>query len=105
MKEDSTTPDVLQYAELPVIGHAYCDGVFLYDPNAGRSLSFSELCAGYPGSGGGTCYGDSGGPLAQMHGSTLVQIGVTSWGGGCTTYSVFARVYAVKNWIDGIINP
>lgn len=42
-----------------------------------------HLCAGVPGGGKDSCFGDSGGPLFTMDGNgDYLQVGVVSWGDG-----------------------
>jgi secreted trypsin-like serine protease len=56
----------------------------------------------------GTCYGDSGGPMAVPGADgTPRLIGIVSWGpatgGGCQGPSVFTRVDTSRDWINGAI--
>lgn len=56
------------------------------------------LCAGYPQGGRGACAGDTGGALV----ANGRQVGVFSWGRGCTTTNfpfVYTRVSTYVNWI------
>jgi secreted trypsin-like serine protease len=56
----------------------------------------------------GTCYGDSGGPLAVTGADGAPRlVGIVSWGpsqsGGCQLPSVFTRVDGARDWIEGAI--
>ena len=88
-------PDILQEVQVPVVADGPCD----------RELGIERLvmlCAG--GEGAGTCYGDSGGPLAsQGDDGVWYLIGVTSWGAVCGEVGspgVYAEVGAFTSWIE-----
>ncbi len=87
-------PRILQEVQLPVVGDAACD----------RAIGIERdvmLCAG--GEGPGTCYGDSGGPLASRGDDGVwYLIGLTSWGVVCGEPGLpgaYAEVGAFTSWI------
>jgi len=96
---DGKYPDKLQkITNMEVLTNARCQHSTEYsDTNA-------MVCANVPRKVGGTCSGDSGGPLIVKDGRNYVLIGVTSHGvGSCYNkdhISVFARVTSVLEWID-----
>lgn len=70
--EDETFPDVLQRAEVKVVGDGPCSGIW-----AGIEPAL-HVCAG--GTVRSVCVGDSGGPLIVALGSGWRQVGVVSYG-------------------------
>ncbi|CAB9525914.1 Chymotrypsin-like elastase family member 2A [Seminavis robusta] len=79
----------------------------IYDQLASTSTLMvvpeSMFCAGQGPQGfGGTCNGDSGGPVVDASG---VQVGVVSWGASCTHGypSVFGRVSSAHDWMIATI--
>ena len=87
-------PTILQEVEVPVVADGPCN----------RELGIERmvmLCAG--GEGAGTCYGDSGGPLASRGDDGVwYLIGITSWGAVCGEVGspgVYAEVGAFTSWI------
>ena len=89
----------------------YSDAPTIEDPEIcaqvwGHSVTEKGICINT--SDGGTCNGDSGGPLnyPQAKG-TYVQVGVVSYGSGLSCEmgieGYFTRVSAYKEWIEGII--
>lgn len=75
----------------------------------------SMICAGAPADDmaraalvADICHGDSGGPLLrQSDTGRYTQVGIISWGYGCGypgRFAVFARVSAVRQWIETTIN-
>lgn len=89
------SPEILQEVEVPVVADGPCD----------RQLGIERqvmLCAG--GEGAGTCYGDSGGPLASRGDDGVwYLIGITSWGEVCGEVGspgVYAEVGAFVSWIS-----
>ena len=88
-------PNTLQKATIDVLSPPTsnkCGGYTnIYDP-------MSMLCAGLPQGGIGTCYGDSGGPLA-ING---ILAGISSWVGTCAGVNdpaVFTKVTRYLDWI------
>jgi hypothetical protein len=92
---------VLLEAELNVVGRPRCAAT----PGYGTTFIHSDVvCAGSPGR--ATCRGDSGGPIVFRDGSPVL-VGVVSWGAhrcnGGDAPSVYTRVAAYADWIDGVI--
>jgi trypsin len=94
------TPDVMNYARVPITTDAYCANAYsdttpvlgdAYDPS-------TMVCAGYPEGGTDTCQGDSGGPLLAPLSTApggFRLVGATSYGQGCAEPGypgVYARV-------------
>jgi Trypsin len=79
--------DRLREVQLPLIGDDACERVY----GAGNgSLDYRpqwNACAG--GAGAGTCYGDSGGPLAVATASGWLQVGITETGDACAAQGFF----------------
>jgi len=97
--------DALQYTTTVVQSGAYCNhGAQDFDP-------VTELCAiDAPALTGGTCFGDSGGPLIadelQDESGPPTEIGIASRvSGQCSTTrpDVFTRADAISGWADGWI--
>ena len=88
------TPDLLS-ASVPLIEDAACNTQLGVD----EITAERELCA--EGEGAGSCYGDSGGPLAVIgRDGTPKLAGVVSWGIECGVGpGVFAEVPAFADWI------
>ncbi|XP_040907254.1 enteropeptidase [Toxotes jaculatrix] len=95
--EQGSLPDVLQEAEVPLVGQDQCQHQL---PE--YNITSSMLCAGFPEGGVDSCQGDSGGPLMCLDNGHWTQIGVTSFGIGCgrpQRPGVYARVSAFASWI------
>ncbi|XP_077618262.1 serine protease 38 [Crocuta crocuta] len=83
------TSDKLQEAQMPLISLLLCQMLY-----GGPSYIMSDmLCAGDIRNVKTVCEGDSGGPLVCEFNHTWLQVGVVSWGRGCT-YPMFPAVYA-----------
>ena len=76
--EGGSLPDVLQFAEIPVVTEAEARAVY-----GDTSIVESMLPAGYDAGGVDTCQGDSGGPLVIEGPNGPLLAGLTSWGTGC----------------------
>jgi trypsin len=89
------TPDLLS-ASVPLVADAACASQLGGD----EIVADRELCA--EGEGAGSCYGDSGGPLAVIgRDGTAKLAGVVSWGIECGVGpGVFAEVPAFADWIE-----
>ncbi|KAM5299620.1 serine protease 38 [Ctenodactylus gundi] len=88
----------LQEVQVPLIPQAVCQVLY------GHSLYIQPdmLCAGDLWNMKTVCEGDSGGPLVCEVNRTWLQIGVVSWGRGCTQPlypGVYARVSYFLGWI------
>ncbi|KAB5525881.1 hypothetical protein PHYPO_G00145300 [Pangasianodon hypophthalmus] len=92
------TPAVLQQASLPLLTNDECKRHW------GSKITDVMICAGA--SGASSCMGDSGGPLVCEKDNAWTLVGIVSWGSGkCNTATpaVYARVSALRYWMDGII--
>jgi secreted trypsin-like serine protease len=67
---------VLRDVRVPVIKQEDCQEAY-------PDLDDSSICAGYPNGGKDACQGDSGGPMFEMRNSSVLLIGLTSYGKGC----------------------
>jgi secreted trypsin-like serine protease len=89
--EFASTQDTLRAATVEVLPDPSCSSAYSVDYDAG-----TMACAGLPGGGVDTCFGDSGGPLeAALQGGGYRLVGVTGWGDGCAqagSPGVYTRV-------------
>ena len=85
------TQDTLRAATVNLLNDSSCTGAYGSDFD-----SATMACAGLPGGGVDTCFGDSGGPLqAPLQGGGYRLVGITGWGDGCARANapgVFTRV-------------
>ncbi len=73
------TENTLRAATVQVLPDSACGGAYGSDFDPA-----TMLCAGVPGGGVDTCFGDSGGPLeAPLQGGGYRLVGITGWGEGC----------------------
>ncbi|XP_047394203.1 serine protease 38 [Sciurus carolinensis] len=92
------TSSELQEAQLPLIPRALCALLYKYS----SYILPDMLCAGDIWNVRTVCEGDSGGPLVCESNHTWLQIGIVSWGRGCTQPlypGVYARVSHFSDWI------
>jgi V8-like Glu-specific endopeptidase len=91
------TLDNIQYADIPVVSNAVCNGPNSYN---GRITS-NMLCAGQAAGGADVCQGASGSPAKiSVRGKDYV-VGIVSHGEGCGRpgkYGVYTRVSAISSW-------
>jgi len=91
-------PQVLMEAEVTTMKNTVCCNQYAYECNL---ISDQMLCAAGPGR--DSCQGDSGGPLIhQEDAGHFTQIGVVSWGFGCSKNEypgVYSRVSNQLSWI------
>ncbi|XP_042282499.1 chymotrypsin A-like isoform X1 [Thunnus maccoyii] len=88
----------LQQAALPLLTNRRCRRFF------GSSITSKMICAGANGT--SSCRGDSGGPLVCQKAGAWTLVGVVSFGRvPCNTMTpaVYARVTALRAWIDRTI--
>lgn len=110
---DVLTPPALHAAAMPIHSDAACGAT---DRSLGQdAIAFDSrtmLCAGTinhrSGAHVGVCNGDSGGPLVVDTANGPRLAGVASWATGddsglCVGWSVFARVDAMRGWIESVI--
>ncbi|XP_043935036.1 chymotrypsinogen A-like [Protopterus annectens] len=91
----SNTPSRLQQVALPLLTNTQCKSYW------GTNITDLMICAGAAGA--SSCMGDSGGPLVCQQGSAWYLVGIVSWGSSScsrTTPGVYARVTALRSWID-----
>ncbi|KFQ30744.1 Transmembrane protease serine 2, partial [Merops nubicus] len=92
------TSNNLNYVMVPLIEHARCNSVYIYN---GMILP-TMICAGYLGGGYDSCQGDSGGPLVTNKNSVWWLVGDTSWGTGCASPNrpgVYGNMTVFTDWI------
>ncbi|XP_022701044.1 chymotrypsin-like elastase family member 2A [Varroa jacobsoni] len=96
--------DVLLKADQPIVSNAIC--AMQYRNIHRVRITDSKICAGYVESPGpGTCYGDSGGPLACLSNGEYKLVGVTSFGVLCGSINhpaVFTLVSHYVPWINNV---
>ncbi|XP_046737143.1 transmembrane protease serine 9-like [Diprion similis] len=104
-------PTVLQTATIPIVDTQVCyDALARIVANPPLvPTAIDNVCTGpLDNSRISACSGDSGGPLAQYISGSWELVGVVSWGiSPCGTVgapSVFVRVSAYIDWINGIVN-
>uniref|UniRef100_A0A2K5MUS7 Peptidase S1 domain-containing protein n=1 Tax=Cercocebus atys TaxID=9531 RepID=A0A2K5MUS7_CERAT len=96
-------PYRLQQVHIPLEDHEACEEGYkeYLHASADRTVIPEDmLCAGSLGR--GPCMGDSGGPLVCRKRGSWVQVGVVSWGIGCSTIqlpAVFTSVQSHVAWI------
>ncbi|XP_045336282.1 serine protease 38 [Leopardus geoffroyi] len=98
ISQQGHTSDKLQEAQMPLISLPLCQ--LLYGHLS--YIMMDMLCAGDIKNMKTVCEGDSGGPLVCEFNHTWLQVGVVSWGRGCTypMYpAVYARVSYFSKWI------
>ena len=98
----SIMPDALQTVTKPIITLEECEAAFNF--NYSSPLHENNICTGPLSGGIGGCGGDSGGPISQR-GKVL---GIANWTafpcGQENGPTVYCKVSAYIDWIDGIIN-
>nr|XP_031527987.1 serine protease 38 [Vicugna pacos] len=98
ISQQGDTSDKLQEVQQPLVPLRLCQ--LLYGDTS--HVLPDMLCAGDLGDVKTVCEGDSGGPLVCEFNHTWTQIGVVSWGRGCSypMYpAVYARVSYFSKWI------
>lgn len=68
-------------------------------------ITDNMICAGQGLGKKGTCDGVSGGPLTVFRGhtNTWMHLGVSSFGGGCAPYGVYARTSKITRWVSDLM--
>lgn len=99
------------YHRSPVLKEAKVDSVSLDECNSNTSYNGTIpdrfVCYGFKQGGTDACYGDSGGPLQCERNGSWVQIGIVSWGMGCSEpnhYGVYASVEALLSFVNAVIS-
>nr|CAD7460324.1 unnamed protein product [Timema tahoe] len=98
----STSPAILQTAQLPIVEYNECYAA-LDRISTTHPLHPTNVCTGPLTGGMSACSGDSGGPLADWSHGHPEQVGIVSWGyvpcGSVGAPSVYVRVSAFIDWI------
>lgn len=95
--EGGNLPDVLQFAEVPIVSDAEARAVY-----GETAVADSMLPAGYDAGGVDTCQGDSGGPLVIEGAVGPLLAGLTSWSTGCArpgTPGIYTEVSYFNDFI------
>ncbi|XP_040831049.1 serine protease 38 [Ochotona curzoniae] len=98
ISQQGHSSDELQEVQLPLIPRTLCQLLYGHPSYITQDM----LCAGDIWHLKTVCEGDSGGPLVCEVNETWVQIGIVSWGRGCTQPvfpGVYARVSHFSRWI------
>ncbi|SCN47024.1 GA15058-PA [methanotrophic endosymbiont of Bathymodiolus azoricus (Menez Gwen)] len=68
-------------------------------------ITDNMICAGQGLGKKETCDGTSGGPLIMFRGhtNTWMHLGVSSFGGGCAPYGVYARTSKITRWVSDLM--
>eukprot|EP00525_Craspedostauros_australis_P000631 CAMPEP_0198108988 /NCGR_PEP_ID=MMETSP1442-20131203/996_1 /TAXON_ID= /ORGANISM="Craspedostauros australis, Strain CCMP3328" /LENGTH=462 /DNA_ID=CAMNT_0043764425 /DNA_START=243 /DNA_END=1631 /DNA_ORIENTATION=- len=92
-------PILQRFDDARYISNENCQGIFdFYYKDTEGIIQEDTLCM-YQENGGGTCFGDSGGPLLILGDDPTqdVQVGLTSWGVDCDT-KLFPGMFARISW-------
>lgn len=98
-RENGPQQRYLLKATVPFVSDSVCNGPSSYD---GDVIPAEEICAGYMSGGTDTCQGDSGGPMFRQGASSLVQVGIVSWGNGCARAN-YPGVYTQVSYFSSAI--
>ncbi|CAG0883219.1 unnamed protein product [Cyprideis torosa] len=96
---DGTSPEQLQYVEVPFVNDELCR-----DAYGQGDIADHMICAGEANK--DSCQGDSGGPIVNQVGGTT-QVGIVSWGYGCGVDGfpgVYTEVAYFNDWIRANVN-
>jgi hypothetical protein len=113
-QDSSTTPAVMQVAQVPIVADPVCAAAYPRDTSAqvankGAFDQSTMVCAGNPAGGVDTCQGDSGGPLLALRPEGAFRlVGATSFGNGCAQPGypgVYARVAEgpIRAFVAGVV--
>jgi trypsin len=86
--------DRLRELQQPLVSDDACESIYGGGTGQVPYRPQWNLCAGTLAGGSGTCYGDSGGPLASLTPAGWVQIGIVLGGDGCAEagyYDIYTR--------------
>ncbi|XP_011836536.1 PREDICTED: serine protease 44-like [Mandrillus leucophaeus] len=95
-------PFVLREAELNILRHEQCREMIKKKSVAKSKMVTRGTVCGYNDQGKDSCQGDSGGPLVCELNGTWFQVGIVSWGIGCSNKGypgVYTEVSFYKKWI------
>lgn len=103
-RENSTFPDRMYEASIPIRPDSDCDAAYHKDYRPATMLCAGGGTPSTPGA--DTCSGDSGGPLTVPAAGGPVLAGLTSWGGACSeSPGVYTRLGAptLNGWVSARI--
>jgi secreted trypsin-like serine protease len=95
LESGGQSPDKLQEVSIPYVTNEVCNQASAYN----GQIQDTEICGGYAEGGKDSCQGDSGGLLVINDGKRLVQVGIVSWGEGCTEkdkYGIYANIASLR---------
>jgi secreted trypsin-like serine protease len=101
-KHGNSYANELRDMDYQAIDMADCNAGSAYN---GKVFDDNMFCADAKGDGKDSCQGGSGGPIVIRDGNKHIQVGVVSWGYGCTQEGypgVYARVSSAYDWIKGV---
>ncbi|XP_006174483.2 LOW QUALITY PROTEIN: serine protease 48 [Camelus ferus] len=108
--EDSDYASTLQEAKIPIIERQTCEKIYnpvgFLLPETEPVIQESMICAGDLKQKKDACQGDSGGPLSCQIDNIWIQIGLTSWGVGCSQSfpGVYTNVIYYQQWVNTVIS-
>ncbi|CAG5129870.1 unnamed protein product, partial [Candidula unifasciata] len=100
-KDPQTLSEVLMKAEVPLVDQETCKR-----DNGIHEVTDRMFCAGQLDGQSGSCYGDSGGPIAYIADGSNMLVGIVSWGDGCgqpNKPAVYTQVAYFLDWINNIM--
>uniref|UniRef100_A0A8C8YW15 Peptidase S1 domain-containing protein n=1 Tax=Prolemur simus TaxID=1328070 RepID=A0A8C8YW15_PROSS len=90
-------------AELTIIRHENCSEIIRVKKGRVGQLVKEGMVCGYNAQGKDACQGDSGGPLVCELNDAWIQVGIVSWGIGCSSKgipAVYTEVSFYKDWVN-----
>ncbi|OCT61943.1 serine protease 27 [Xenopus laevis] len=101
------SPDLLQEAEVRLMGLEHCREIYLLASNDSDSgITDDMICAMNIHKGKDSCQGDGGGPLICYENDRWYLVGITSFGEGCggDFPGVYSSIPAHMKWIQSFIS-
>lgn len=95
--DDKNQPNspVLNEVDIPISPSDVC----LHPKDQDKTIKPPNTLCQPPEKDKSSCYGDSGGPVAQSYKGKMYILGMSSYGYGCTGHNVFTRVNSYLHWI------